>query len=88
MLLLAHDTAFGVFEELDDCPDLRAVGHLILNLVDHIENARLSMEQQTVGIGDVLLHLLVDPVLTHPRIVWSSVGQGLAASDDKGRDVV
>ena len=42
--LLTHDASFGVFEELDDGLNLWAIGHLILDLIDHIEDAGLSME--------------------------------------------
>ena len=47
-------------KEVDDGLDFRAVGHLILDLIDYIEHTRLSVEEQTVGIGDMLLYLLVD----------------------------
>ena len=87
-LLLTHDASFGVLEELDDGLYLGAIGHLILDLVDDIEDACLSVEQQTVGVGNVLLHLLVDTGLAHHRVVGTSVFEGLTACDDKGRDVL
>ena len=46
------------------------------------------MEEQTVGIGDVLLHLLVDTCLVHHRIVGASVFKRLAASNDEGWDIL
>ncbi len=58
--LLTHDAALRTFQELDDVLNLRAIGHLILDLIDYIEHTRLSVKEQTVGIGDMLLHLLVD----------------------------
>ena len=58
--LLTHDAALRTFQELDDVLNLRAIGHLILDLIDYIEHTRLSVEEQTVGIGDMLLYLLVD----------------------------
>ena len=42
------------------------------------------MEQQTVGVGNVLLHLLVDAGLAHHRVVRTAVFKGLTASDDEG----
>ena len=59
-IVLTHDTTLAALQKVDDILDLRAIGHLILNLIDYIEHTRLSVEEQTVGIGDMLLHLLVD----------------------------
>lgn len=86
--LFAHDTAFRAFEELDDGLDFGAVGHLILDLVDDVKHAGLSVEEQTVGVGDVLLHLLVDAGLVHHRLVGTAVLDGLATCNDEWRDVL
>ena len=43
--LLTHNTTLRPFEEGDDIPNLRAIGHLLLNLHNHIEDTRLSMEK-------------------------------------------
>ena len=86
--LLTHDTSFGVFEEAYDVLDLWPVGHLILNLVDHIEHARLSMEEQTIGIGDVLLYLLVDLGILHHRGVDTTIDHGVTTSNHVGRHIV
>ena len=59
-LLLTHNASLGMLEERDDVLNLRAIGHLSLNLIDDIEHAGFSMKQQTVGIGYMLLHFLVD----------------------------
>ena len=85
--LLAHDAALGVLKELDDLLDLRSVGHLVFDLVDDVEDARLSMEQQPIGVGDVLLHLLVDAGLAHHRGIGTAIFERLTASDDKWGDV-
>ena len=85
--LLTHDSTLGVLEELDDMLNLGAVGHLILDLVDNIEDTRLTMEQQTIGIGDVLLYFLVDSSLFHHRRVRASILEGFAACNDKRGDV-
>ena len=82
--LLTHNALLGTLKELDDVLDLRTVGHLVFDLLDHIEDARLSVEQQTVGIGDMLLHLLVDAGIVHHRGVGASVCQGLSTNHDKG----
>ena len=86
-MLLTHDAALGAFEELDDLTDLGAIGHLILDLVDNIEDTRLTMEQQTIGVSDVLLYFLVDSSLLHHRRVRTSIREGLAACNDKRGDV-
>ena len=59
-LLLTHNSSFRITQELNDVLNLRAVGHLGLDLVDDIEHAGFTMKQQTVGIGYMLLHFLVD----------------------------
>ena len=86
--LLAHDAALGILKELDNLPDLRPVGHLILNLVDHIEHTGLAMEQQTVGIGDVLLYLRIDLCIVHHRSVRTAVGHRVTTGNDIRRYVV
>lgn len=86
-MLLTHDSTLGVLEELDDMLNLGAVGHLILDLVDNIEDTRLTMEQQTIGVSDVLLYFLVDSSLFHHRRVKASILKGFAACNDKRGDV-
>ena len=63
-----------MLKESDDGLDLRTVGHLILDLVDHIKHTGLSMEEQTIGIGNVLLHFLVDACDLHHRGVRTTIG--------------
>ncbi len=84
---LAHDAAAGAFEEGDDVLNLGAVGHLVFNLVDDVEYARLAVEEQAVGVGDVLLHLLADAELLHHRVVGAAVFEGPLSGHDVGRDV-
>ena len=88
LFLLTHDSAFGVLQEFDDVLDFRAIRHLILNLVDDIEHAGLSVKQQTLGIGNMLLHLLVDTGKIHNLRVGATVFHGGATSDDVRRHVV
>ena len=40
-------------------PDERTVGNLLFNLVHRIKEGRLTMKYQTVGISNMLQHLLV-----------------------------
>ena len=87
-LLLTHDTTFGAFEELDDVLDLRAIGHLILDLIDHIEHTCLSVEQQSIGIGDMLLYLLVDIGILHDGNIGTSISHGVTTSNDIWRHVL
>ena len=86
--LLTHNASFRVFEEGDDGLDFRTVGHLIPDLLDHIKHAGLTMEEQAIGIGDVLLHLLVDTCNIHHRGVRSAIDHRIATSDDKRRHIV
>ena len=58
------------------------------SLVDDIEHTRLAMEQQTVGIGDVLLYFLVDASLVHHRRVGSVVNQRFATCHDERRHIL
>ena len=74
--LFTHDTAFGILEECDDVADFGAVGHLFLNLIDDIEHTRLTVEQQTVGIGNVLLNLWVDLGIVHHGGVRTAILHG------------
>ena len=86
--LLTHDTAFRAFEEADDVLDLRTIGHLILNLVNHIEHTRLSMEEQSVGTGYVLLNLLVDLRIIHDGGVGSAISHGVTTGNNIGRYIM
>ena len=87
-MLFTHNTPFRGLKEFDDGLDLRAVGHLFLDLIDHIEGTRLSVEEQTIGIGDVLLHLLVDAGIVHHRVVGTTVLDGFATCHDKRGNVL
>ena len=77
-----------MLEEGDDGLNLGAVGHLILDLLDDIDHAGLSVEEQTIGIGNVLLHLLVDTCIIHHRGVRTTIGHGITTGDDKWRHIV
>ena len=77
-----------MLKEGDDGLDLGAVGHLILDLLDDVEYTRLTVEEQTIGIGDVLLHLLVDARKLHHRGVRTTIGHRITTGDDKRGHVV
>ncbi len=84
-----RDDAFlGSLEELDDVTDFGAVGHLIFDLVHRIEDACLSVEHESIGIGDVLDDLFIDAVRGAHRLVHPTVCDGHASGDDVGRDVL
>ena len=85
--LLTHNTSFRSFEELDDITNLWTVRHLITDLVDDIEHTGLPMEEQTVSISDVLLHLLIDACLVHHRRVGTAILQRFSSCHDIRGDI-
>ena len=87
--LLTHDTAFSILQEMYDVTDFRTIGHLILYLVDNIEDARLTMKEQTIGISDVLLHFRVDAgIAPSSQNSGPPYSNGLATSHYKRREIV
>ena len=60
---------------------LWAVGHLLLYLIDSIENAGVSVEQQTVCIGDVPLNLFVNTIEIEHRRVNAAILHFFRADD-------
>ena len=62
-LFSGDDAELGSLEELDDVSDLGAVGHLVDNLVDGVEERRTAVEDQTVSVGNVLQNLFIDSML-------------------------
>ena len=63
---LTHDTAFGILQEMYDVTDFWTIGHLILYLVDNIEDRSSYHERANdKGISDVLLHFRVDAGIAH-----------------------
>ena len=53
VLQFADDTNLAALKKLDDSADFLAFRHLLLNLVDSIEHAGLTMEHKTIGIGNM-----------------------------------
>ena len=53
VLQFADDTNLAALKELHDSVDFLAFRHLLLNLVDSIEHAGLTMEHKTIGIGNM-----------------------------------
>ena len=86
-LYFGDDAQLRVTEELDDVADEGTVGHLLLNLVDGIEEGRLAVEHEAVGVGDVLQRLLVDAMLTSHLHVDTAILDVLGA-DNVGRHVL
>jgi len=64
--------------------NLRAVGHLLLNLMDSIEERGLTMEHQTIGIGNVLEHLLIGAVILTHGGIHTAILHMIGAYDARG----
>jgi len=88
ILLFCHDASSRSFKEVDDIPNLGTIGHLIPDLINHIKHTGLSVEEQSIGIGDVLLHLLVDTGLIHHRGVRTAIHQRFSTCNDKWRHIL
>ena len=83
-LLSGDDAELGSLEELDDVSDLGAVGHLVDNLVDGVEERRTAVEDQTVSVGNVLQNLFIDSMLAAYGKVDTAVGVLLRGHDVGG----
>lgn len=80
--LFSGDNAkLGRLEELDDVLDFGTVGHLVDNLDDGVEKRRAAVEDQTVGVGNVLQDFLVDTMLTAHGEVDTAIGVFLRGHD-------
>ena len=65
-LHLRDDAQLRIAHKLDNVTYLGTVGHLLLNLNHSIEEGGLTVEHQTIGVGHMLHHLVVDAIeLTH-----------------------
>ena len=53
VLQFADDTNLATLKKLDDSANFLTFRHLLLNLVDSIEHAGLTMEHKTIGIGNM-----------------------------------
>ena len=80
-LFSGDDAKLGRLEELDDVSDLGAVGHLVDNLVDGVEERRTAVEDQTVSVGNVLQNLFIDSMLAAYGKVDTAVGVLLRGDD-------
>ena len=87
LLYLRNYPSFGVFDEFDEVLDFGAVGNLFFYLVDSIEDARLSMEHKSVGIGDVFLHFITDALDSEHSGVDTTIFHRTAMGDDIGRHI-
>ena len=87
MDLLRDDACLGGAQELDDMVDLRARGHLLLNLQDGVLEGTIAIEHQAVGVGDVLHLLLVDSLLAPHGEVDATI-EALAGNDDIGGNIL
>lgn len=53
VLQFADDTYLATLKKLDNSVDFLTFRHLLLNLVDSIEHAGLTMEHKTIGVGNM-----------------------------------
>lgn len=86
-LQLGDNAELAGAEKLDDVADLGAVGHLLLYLKDGVEKRRLAVEDEAVGVGDVLLHFFVSAVEVEHRGVDAAILH-LLRTDDARRHVL
>ena len=72
-LNLCNYSQLSVLKELDDIANLGTVGHLFPDLIDGIEERRVAVEYQTVGISQMLEHLFVGTVLTPDKDINATI---------------
>ena len=87
-LYLSDDSLLRLLDEADDFAYLGAIGHLFLDLHDGIEDAGLTVKHQSVGVGDVLEHLVADAIGAAHGGVDAAEGDGRSTGNDVGRDVL
>ena len=83
-LQFPDNALFGRIDEVHDVANFLAVGNLVVDLQDSIKDAVLSVENQTISVCDVFLHLIADAVGSHHRVVDAAKLNGRSASDDIG----
>lgn len=88
ILHLSDDTLLGTLQELDDVLNLRTIWHLILDLVDGIEEGCLTMEYQSVGIRNVLANLLGNLGCFHDDGVRTCILHRLSTGNDIRRNIL
>lgn len=86
-LYFSDDTLLGGPDEGNDVPNFVAGRHLILYLVAGIHDVTLSVEHETVGVGDVAQHFVGDAVDAAHGGVDAAIADGCASGDDVGRHV-
>lgn len=79
---LADDAEFCTFDERGDVLNLGSIGHLLLNLDDGIEYGGLSVEDESVGVGNVVLHLIGNAVRTEYGGIDSTILHGVVVGYD------
>ena len=85
-LFLANNTLSRLREETDNFLYLLAVGNLLAHLVDSVEQARLSVKDKSIGIANMLYHLIVDSIkLTH-HLVYTAI-LTIVVDDDIRRNI-
>ena len=78
---------FRCIDKTDEILYLRPIRHLFFHLQHRVEDAGLTMKNQSIGIGNVLNALLVYAIGTQHHGVDPSIGERFAAKNDVGRHI-
>ena len=85
--LLPNKPELGLLHEADKGLDFGTIRHLFLDLVKCIEKRGIAAEHKTIGIGNVLEHLLIRTMLTADEGIDSAILSPFG-TDDIGRYVL
>ena len=88
LLYLAYDAQLATLKEVDDSVDFLSRRHLFLNLIDCIKYTGLSVEHQTIGIGDVADDLVGCVRRLEQCLVDATVAHGVVGSYDERRNIL
>ena len=81
VLFLSYNAKSGALHERSDVSYLFAVGHLFFYLLYSIEKGSVAEINPTVGVGNVLAHLLVNAIASAHGEVYSTIFRALRADD-------
>ena len=88
ILYLADDSLLCPTHEVYYAADFGRIGHLLVYLDAGIKHGGLAMEQQPVGIGNVLLYLRLDPGRIADSRIHAMVLYRTSARNDIRRNVL
>ena len=83
-LHFCYDSYFRGVQEFHHILNLLAVRHLLFYLQGSVKDTVLTIEDQTVRIGDMLLNFLFDTGNAHHGAIDADVFVWIAANDDIG----